>query len=88
MSNYNHRKDFIRFETELSKEIQFFTSAGMKPEDIKVIEEYTRHQHNRDRVYNERNISLYAYSEGMEEEGRSLYINSSINVVQKSNRKS
>ena len=77
--SYNHRKDFLRFESELRKEIEFFSAAGMKPEDIKIIEEYTRQQHNKDRVYNERNIPLYTYLD----EGRNLYANLSINAIQK-----
>lgn len=71
MTKFNYSKAYSEFKQNTEKEKIFFLENGMTAENVDIIIEYSKQQFRNDCAYHEHNCSLYQYTEGMEEEGRS-----------------
>ena len=74
MTKLNRAKAYKEFYNSIESERKFFMENGMSTEDTEIIVNYTTQQFKSDCVYNQHNISLYTYTSGMEEEGKSPFI--------------
>jgi len=74
MTKFNRSKAAAEFKSRIETERNFFLSNGMSSEDTETIIELSKEQYRADRIYYEHNISLYSYTDGMEEEGKSPFL--------------
>lgn len=74
MTKFNYSKAYSEFKQNIEKEKSFFLENGMSVENTEIIIEYSKHQFRNDCAYHEHNCSLYQYTAGMEEEGRSPFL--------------
>jgi len=74
MKKFSYSKAYSEFNCYIEKERAFFLENGMSAEHTEMLIEYTKQQFRDDCAYNDHNISLYNYTAGMEEEGRSPFI--------------
>ena len=74
MKKFSRSVVYNEFYKSIESEKEFLLSNGMTIEDAELIAEFTKQQFKSDCVYNQHNISLYKYVEGMEEEGKSPFI--------------
>ena len=85
MTKFNRSKAAAEFKSRMETEKRFFLSNGMSDTDTEIILEFSKEQYRADRIYYEHNISLYSYTEGMEEEGKSPFIVMSFDIPAKKN---
>ena len=74
MKKFSYSKAYSEFNCYIEKERAFFLENGMSAEHTEMLIEYTKQQFRDDCAYNDHNISLYNYTAGMEEEGKSPFI--------------
>lgn len=87
MKKFSYSKAYGEFNRYIEKERIYFLENGMSVEHTEMLIEYTKQQFRDDCAYNDHNISLYTFTEGMEEEGKSPFIVMSWDNGLKKNRK-